>query len=102
MVYSDATTYPLYPWIQFVTFVDDCPSDGIAMLDCAQHAHFVADFPLRKIRSVKPVDWRVVVNREVRVATVGLSRVSPAAAERRTALRAFARCLACCLARRGW
>lgn len=101
MVYND-DAYPLYPWIQFVTFVNDCPPDGVAMLDCVQSAHFVADFQLRKIRCVKPVDWLVVMNREVRVATVGLNRSFKEPVARRTALRSFARCIGCCLARRGW
>lgn len=116
MTYSDLP-YPIYPWIRFVTFQPDCLSRNnthddddddiertlsLRILDCAgQHVHFLVDYDRRKIRSIKPIDWRVVVLREILVATVGMRAWYRTEQSLDSAQRVLGHCLACCLARRG-
>jgi hypothetical protein len=72
------------------------------MLNCVGfEPHFIADFNLRLIRSVRAVDWRAIIRREVKVATVGLRKHYRSERKRRTVLHRFGWCLSCCLARRG-
>lgn len=119
MIYSDLN-YPIYPWILFVAYQPDCKSrynesitavaaadeepvsDDHTVVECAgRHAHFLVDYDYRKIRSIRSLDWRVVMSREIFVATVGLERAYPLQRHREAAQRTLARCLACCIAKRG-
>jgi hypothetical protein len=122
MVYSDLP-YPIYPWIRFVVFQPDCrsrfdndttttiisssSSSSTAIdeyddraIDCGDdNAHFLVDYDYRKIRSRRPIDWEVVIMREINVATIGMQQYIPE--NLKSAQRILGRCLACCLARRG-
>jgi hypothetical protein len=101
MVYS-SSPYPIYPRIRFINYGPDCPDEGLPMLECAGYdVHFIADFNRRLIRSVKEVDWRVIITREISVVTVGLRKRYRSELKRDLALFHFGHCLSCCLARRG-
>lgn len=100
MAYTDSQ-YPIYPRIRYVVYGPDCPSRGLPMLECAGRSHFIADFERRLLRSIEPIDWRVVISGEIRVVTVGLTRHFHDEQSRQLARRNIGWCLFCCLGQRG-
>lgn len=85
----------VYPIVTEFAFIGECE-----LLDCdPRAAHFLIDFERRRVYSLKPVDWHVVVSGIVNVYTRGAR--SYAGEERARRLVNVINCIQCCLQWRG-